>query len=200
MKTVLILLTVLFCSSIQESPKFISGKYDNELHLAFNPNNNIVTGYFNSATGYDESTDRPKFTCVFYLEGKLENNKVNIESYYPLKKEDDLILGAINLIDNSHLSIKLSEDHGGCWNVQPFSNAPINYELSEKHTWIEIRYISKEKANFYSDKNDSSMRKSYLIKGDIVYIDRIEDNWAYCNYYGVKTTTGWIKLESLNNL
>lgn len=199
MKTILLLLTFLFCSSIQEN-KLISGKYDEELHLAFNPNNNLITGYFSSATGYDESTDRPKFTCNFYLEGKLENNKVNLKTYYPLNKEDDLLPGTIKLTDNSHLSIQLSEEHGGCWNVQPLSKTPINFGLTEKHNWIEIRYITKDKSNFYSQKNDSTIRKTYLIKGDIVYIERIEDEWAYCNYYGVKTTSGWIKLESLNKI
>jgi len=200
MKIFALLFLITFCSSIRENKILISGKYDDELHLAFNPNNNIVTGYFSSATGYDESTDKPKFTCVFYLEGKLENNKVNIKTYYPLNKEGDLIAGTMNLIDSSHLSIKLPEDHGGCWNVQPFSNDSINFQLSEKQNWVEIRYVISDKSYFYSEKNESAKKRAYLIKGDLVYIERIEDSWLYCHFYGNTTTSGWIKNETLNKL
>ncbi len=199
MKIILILLTVIFYSSIQVTPKLVTGKYD-EFNMAFNPSTNIVTGYFNSATGYDETTNKPRFTCVFYVEGTIENNTVVVKTYHPLNVKEDLKAGTIKLVDNTHFSLQLTDDHGGCWNVQPFSKEPIAFVLNEKKNWIEIRYVIKEKSNFYTQKNDSSISKAYIIKGDLVYIERVEGDWAYCNYYGTKTTTGWMKLECLNKL
>lgn len=200
MKTILFLLLIFIYPPIQEHTILVSGKYDEELHIAYNPQTSSVTGYFSSATGYDENTDKPKFTCKFYLEGKFENNKVIVKTYYPLSKSTDVISGTINVVDSSDLSIQLAEEHGGCWNVQPFSKESIGFRLTEKQHWIEIRYVLTEKSNFYSDKSEAAIRKAYLVKGDIVYIEKVEGNWAYCLFYGAKTTAGWMKVESLNKL
>jgi len=42
--------------------------------------------------------------------------------------------------------------------------------------------------------------KSYLVKNDIVYIERIEDGWAYATYIGKRTVKGWVKVKDLNKL
>ena len=43
-------------------------------------------------------------------------------------------------------------------------------------------------------------KKKYIIKGDIVYVEKIEGDWALCSYFGKKTTKGWLKVADLNQL
>jgi hypothetical protein len=175
-----------------------SGKYDDGLNLAFNPQTKKVTGYFESYTGVDENTGEPRFLCIFYITGIFNKNGFAIASYYPKDKEDDLINGEIRIKDQKTISIKLKEEHGGCWNVQHFSDEFTDFTLTTESDWIEIRYIDTDKAYFHSDKYEASKRKAYIVKGDIVYIDKIENDWIHCKYFGKTVTEGWIKKETTN--
>lgn len=195
--TVIIVLFALNCRSSIYG-QFISGKYGNGLNLAFNPQTNRITGYFEDYTGLDDNTGEPKFSCTFYITGIYNKNGFGIVTYFPADKEDDLIKGEIRIKDTKTVSIKLADDHGGCWNVQPFSDGFINFTLTSETGWIEICYIETDKAYFHNDKNDASKRKAYVVKGDIVYIDKIEKDWVHCKYMGKKTTEGWIKRETVN--
>ena len=53
---------------------------------------------------------------------------------------------------------------------------------------------------YHADKSIDKKQKSYLIKNDFVCIDKIEDEWAHCTYYGKKITKGWIKTADLNKI
>lgn len=174
-----------------------SGQYSLGLNLAFNPMTNKVTGYFENHSGLDENTGEPRFSCIFYLTGSYDKNGFNIDTYYPLNKENDFIKGEIHIKDTKTISIKLKEDHGGCWNVQPFSDEFIDFSLITKEKWIEISYIDVDKAYFYNDTNEASKRKSYVAKGDIVYIDQIKDDWIHGQYRGRSIAEGWLKIQSI---
>ncbi|XZF16046.1 hypothetical protein ACTHGU_07900 [Chitinophagaceae bacterium MMS25-I14] len=200
MKSFLFLLPLLFCCTAGKSQALLSGRYD-ELNVAFNPATNIVTAYFESYTGLDEQTGNPRFSCIFYIEGKLNGKTATVTTYYPEDKNDDVIKGTLQLISSNSITIKLPEDHGGCWNVQHFADDPVSFSLSKKEKWIELRYITADKSFFHSDKNEATKRKAYAVKGNVVYIERMENGWAYCSFYGTKTTTtGWLKMETLNKL
>jgi hypothetical protein len=121
-----------------------------------------------------------------------------VKSYSPLDKEADLINGEIKLINLNTIAIKLQDEHGGCWNVQPFKDEFVTFSLYQKKNWIEIRYINTPKSYFYKNKTEESKQKSYLVKGDIIYIDKIEDKWIHCIYKANKTVSGWIKIDTLN--
>lgn len=175
-----------------------SGKYDNGLSIAFNPQTNKVTGYFENYSGLDENTGEPRFSCIFYISGIYNKDGFGIETYYPTDKEDGLIKGEIRIKDTKTISIKLAEDHGGCWNVQQFSDGFTDFTLTTESEWIEICYIDSDKVYFHNDKNDASKRKAYVLKGDIVYIDKIENDWIHCKYFGKTITEGWIKKVTIN--
>jgi hypothetical protein len=175
-----------------------SGEYDDGLNLAYNPINNLITGFYENYTGLDEETNNPRFSCVFYIKGVYKKSKIGIESYSPLDKEADLINGEIKLINLNTIAIKLQDEHGGCWNVQPFKDEFVTFSLYQKKNWIEIRYINTPKSYFYKNKTEESKQKSYLVKGDIIYIDKIEDKWIHCIYKANKTVSGWIKIDTLN--
>lgn len=194
-----LLICFLILNSIVVEGQIFSGEYDSDLRIAYNPESKTITGYYEGYSGYDENTGNPRFSCIFYIIGKYLNNESIIETYFPKNKEKDKIIGKLKIKDSSIISISLPEEHGGCWNVNHFADGFVDFNLHTKEDWIEIRYIETEKSNFYSENNENSKRKSYLIKGDIVFIDKIDGEWIHCYYYGKSITTGWIKKETINN-
>ena len=174
-----------------------SGDYG-ELKIAFSPNNRIVTGYYENYSGHDEATLKPKFSCIFYFIGQLASSKAVISSYYPL--DTTKIIGMFELADSNGVQIKFPKEHGGCWNVQHFADGPVEFKLQQKMSWIEIRYATKDRVHFHSGPPSSSTQSDFIMKGDIVYVSKIIDQWAYCTYYGIKETTGWLRLSDLNEL
>lgn len=174
-----------------------SGNYSDGLNIAFNPKTQKVTGFYESYSGLDEETGKPKFSCIFYISGTAAKAGFSIDTYYPSDKADDLIKGEINFSDKT-VSIKLSEEHGGCWNVMTFADGFSDFTLTKTANWIDIRYVETEKAFFHNDKNGGTKRKTYIVKGNIVYIDKIEGDWVHCTYFGKTTTEGWIQRGSLN--
>jgi hypothetical protein len=200
MKNAGLLLYLLFLSTISYSQKIVSGTYDSGLILAYDSVNNIVTGYYENGTGWDEATNSPKFSCTFYIDGIPEGNTVKIKTYYPGDKLEDVISGNLEIVDNKTVQIALFEEHGGCWNVQHFTNEPVTFSLQNEKSWVQIRYINIAKSHFYSGKTMDKKLKSYLVKKDVVCIETVDKNWAYCVYYGKKITKGWIKTADLNSL
>jgi hypothetical protein len=194
----LTIITLLLLSTISFGQKIVTGEYNFGLKLAYDNKTNKLTGYFENYTGLDEATNNPKFSCIFYIEGIIEGNIVKIKTYYPTDKLDDIIFGTLELANSKTVTIKLPEEHGGCWNVQHFADEPAKFTLEKDLAWVQIRFINADKTYFYSDKSTNKKQKSYLVKNNFVCIDKIEGDWAHCTFYGKKITKGWIKTEDLN--
>jgi hypothetical protein len=58
-----------------------AGRYG-DLLLGYDPASKVVTGSFQSGTG-DDGHGQPRFSCIFYLRGTLENGRATIETYFP---------------------------------------------------------------------------------------------------------------------
>jgi len=200
MKNACILLYLLFLSTISYSQKIVSGTYDSGLILAYDSTNNLLTGYYENGTGWDEALNCSKFSCIFYFEGIPEGNTFKINSYYPGEKSEEAISGTLEIVNSKTVQIALSEEHGGCWNVQHFKNEPVRFSLEQENPWIQIRYIKVDKAYFYSEKSPKKKLKSYLVKKYVVCIETMDNTWAYCVYYGKKITKGWINIADLDTL
>lgn len=200
MKKLLLTFLILLFANLLSGQKLISGEYDSGMRLSYDTSSNILTGYFESYTGLDEETQNPKFSCVFYIEGKVTGKKFSIKTYYPEDKKDDMISGTIEIIDNKTIKISLPEEHGGCWNVQHFADKPEEFGLEKKTTWTQIRYIDNPKSYFYKDQSNINRTKIYLLKGDIIYVNKIENGKAFCTYFGKKITKGWINISDLNKV
>ncbi len=200
MKTLAFLFILFFSQNFQQTElqKIKSGTYG-ELNIAVEPFTNRIMGFYENHTGMDDETKKPRFSCIFYFEGRINNNVAVINSYHPLSKSEAKS-GQLQHIDSETISIKLSEDHGGCGNVQHFSEEPVKFKIDTPEDWIQIRYADKDKAYFYSDYNAITRKSSYILKGDVVYVDKIINKSAHCIYFGDKKISGWIKIEDLNKL
>jgi hypothetical protein len=199
MRKLLSTITLLWLSNISFGQTIVSGEYDSGLKLAYDSITNKLTGYFENYTGLDEETGNPKFSCIFYIQGTITGGQFSVDTYYP-NDTSDIIKGDIQIINDKTASIKLPEEHGGCWNVQHFADDQVKFSLEKHIAWTQIRFITCDKTYFYSDKSIDKKQKSYIVKNDFVCIDKIEDEWAFCTYYGKSITKGWVRTADLNKI
>lgn len=199
-KTITLLVLLLSSSITLAQQILISGEYNYGLNLAFDSQTNRISGYYENYTGWDESTNNPSFSCIFYIEGTLKDGKSVIKTYYPNDEKEDLIEGNLEILNNNTIAIKLNEEHGGCWNVEHFTNEPAKFELGTPTKWFQIRFVKAPKTYFYNNLDKKKKTKKYLVSGDFVCIEKIENDMAYVTYFGKKTTKGWITVRDLNKL
>ena len=200
MKTTLTTIVLVFVTNILFSQTIHSGEYEFGLKLAFDNKTKKLTGYFENYTGWDDETNNPKFSCIFYIEGLVTKNKFEVLTYYPEDKSVDSINGQIEIINDTIIKIKLPNEHGGCWNVQHFADEPVLFDIEKKAKWTQIKYVVKDKTYFYSEKSETKKQKDYLVKNDFVCIDKTDGDWSYCTFYGKRITKGWIKSVDLNKV
>jgi hypothetical protein len=199
MRKLLATITILWIANISFGQTILSGEYNAGLKLAYDSITNKLTGYFENYTGYDEETRNPRFSCIFYIHGKITGSQFTVDTYFP-NDTSDIIKGNINIINSKTASIKLLEDHGGCWNVQHFADDHVKFDLEKQNAWYQIRYVTTNKTYFYSNNSLEKRKKYYLIKNDIVFIEKILNDWAYCSFNGKTIIKGWIRTADLNKI
>lgn len=192
------LVIALFCAGMVHGQSLKSGDYS-ELKLAVDKRTNKVTGYFESSTGWDEEAKAPRFSCIFYIEGTATGDQFGIKTYYPGDEAGDMIEGILRLSANGQVSVKLPEEHGGCWNVQHFADKePATFQLEKEMSWVRISFVTADKAYFYKEKLPTSKLKAYVVKNDIVCIDKIDGEWAHCTFFADRNTTGWVRIKDIH--
>lgn len=88
---------------------------------------------------------------------------------------------------------------GDCWDPQlgwsEIGGPPgISFVITEKKDWIEIRIADSEKVYFFNEKDESTIRKTYVVKGDPLLISEQDGEWLMATFIGSKSETkGWIK-------
>jgi len=191
---------LILIAGIDSIAQLRSGTYSDGLNIVFNHNNKSLKGYYYAEGGYDEKTQRALFSCGFYfLSTPVSSTTYNLKTFWPGDKSADTILGTLVLIDSSSFNIKLNEEHGGCWNVFHFADSLVKFELSEKKNWMDIRYVIEDKIYFRAAADEKQIQQAYLVKNDIVYIEKQIKDWVFCSYIGTeKNTKGWLKLSELN--
>jgi hypothetical protein len=172
-------------------PAFRSGVYDDdELMVARDSATQQITGYYRSYTGAGQ------FSCIFYFKGKLEGSRAAITSYF---SEDSRgrIEGTLTITGSGELKIVLKQEHGGCWNVRHFADTqdPATFSLSQAHDdWQSVKVVKAVKAHFYQSPDETTLRKSYIVKGDAVGVKRSKDAWVDVDSsHPDGTTSGWMR-------
>ena len=176
-----------------------SGLYDSML-IGVDKEKGELTGFFEDATGWDEQTKAPRFSCVFYVYGKLQGDTYQVTTWYPGEKE--YIKGELKFVlreGRREVYMKLEEEHGGCWNVQQFADkgSPATLSLTERGNWIDVRVVSADKAFFHSGPNAQMKGRAYVVKNDPLRVLKIQPGWIEAEYAGKKVARGWIKESDL---
>lgn len=182
-----------FASPASSQERTVAGLYG-PVPLAYDKSTGVVSGYFSEETG------RGQFSCIFYFSGHLAGNTARILSYFP-DSPADTIGGVLTLNGDGALEIRLSEDPGGCWNVEHFSDPdePAIFTLdTPKPAWIAIDIVKSAKAYFYTAANGANRRSAYVVQGDAVAIVGKSGGWDRVEYVGEgKSTSGYLKRSDL---
>lgn len=175
-----------------------SGEYDYGINIAYDSSSKQLSGYFEGYLGWHEELKIPMFSCLFYFTGTYEADTFSITSFEPDTAAGEIIPGIMHFPGDDSFVIRLEKEHGGCWNVQHFADETLRFTLQKRADWIQIKYITTEKAYFYKEPSVKSKTSSYLIQNNMFCIEKISGEWAYGTYFGEKETSGWIRLSDLN--
>lgn len=167
----------------------VSGSYDGML-IGFDKATQVVTGYFSEETG------EGKFSCIFYLRGKLQGTEAPISTYFPDTPTEDLIKGKLVLGTHGQFEVRLPSEHGGCWNVEHFADEsqPAGFTLDTAYPWISVAVVKRDKAYFFDTPTSGTHRKGYVVKGDGVGVRAVQPGWLQVDFVGRdKPVSGWIR-------
>jgi len=137
----------------------------------------------------------PLFSCIFYLSGIVDGDEMDIITHYP--NDIQQINGKLKIVSSTEVEIYLTEEHGGCFNVQHFSDEPVKFELEEASEAIRISYVAVKRAFLYKERKALEKSSGYLIERDVIFIDKIDGDWCHGTFNGESVSSGWVKSEDL---
>jgi uncharacterized protein (TIGR02145 family) len=191
----------------QSAMPVVPGIYKNGLlFLAYDGEN--VTGFYS----HGRYEGNPNFGCSFYFFGKssdkFEDRMIKIKVMSPFDLSTQPTDGTFKLHseENDIFSLVAKLDGNYCWDPQLDWSAigedpGVSFSINEKKDWSEIRIASSEKVYFYNEKDESTIRKTYVVKGDPLIISEKDGEWVMATFKGSKSeTTGWIKRADTKSL
>jgi hypothetical protein len=192
-----------FSAVAQNKPTTPSGNYDNELFVGLDEKSGLLTGYYETGTGWDESTQSPRFVCAFFLYGKLQGDAYQITTWYPGSPERP-IKGRLKFTMKEAVAqaqLKLDELPGGCGMANPSLAQDAGSELSllAPAGWTSVRAVSAKQAFFHKAPNPRTKEKAYVVKNDAVRVFKVQNGWVEAEF-GTdkdKTVRGWLKESDL---
>ncbi len=172
-----------------------------EFSIAIDNKTKVITGYYNAFVGFDNPSDGPQFSCIYFLKGKaIGKQPYEIVTWFPGNSNLEApIKGHIKFTaskEKHFVTIKLQEDHGGCWNVQQFaSDGGAELELDRIGNWKAIRIVSAKRAYFHSAAKPAARQKAYVTEGDPLRVFTGKSGWLYAEYLNAdgNKTLGWLK-------
>lgn len=177
------------------SAPLVSGDYDGLLIGV--DRNGAITGYFESSTGAG------KFNCIFFISGAVNGKRSRVDTWFPKDKEAKQVIRGVleqTATDPSpSIRLTLTEEHGGCMNVQHFVGDPSTFTLSEQGDWQSIRVIAANKAYFHDAPTGAKPRKAYAVQGNPVRVFETRAGWVKAEYVSedARSTSGWIREADL---
>jgi hypothetical protein len=182
----------------QDKIKATSGWYD-ELLIGIDQNKGVITGFYDSGTGWDEEAKGPRFVCSFYLYGEMRGDSFKIITWWPGDDRNDSINGDLTFNADGSVSVRLENEHGGCWNVNHFADKdrPSNHALDKPGSWTSIRLVKVRRAYFHSKPNEQTQKRAYLTKDNVIRVFSQMPEWVLAEYGDKKISRGWIKESDL---
>jgi hypothetical protein len=169
------------------------------LLLAVDPDSGTLTGYFEMYGGEDEDSGGPRFSCVFFLRGRIEGSPpYAIATWYPEPSPQAPIAGTITPTADG-VEIHLAQEHGGCWNVEHFADAAPARIALEHGPWRAIRVVAADKAYFHDAADAATRRQAYVTEHDAVRVHALAEGWVDAEYVGEdgRATRGWLREADL---
>ncbi|CDG83169.1 hypothetical protein [Janthinobacterium agaricidamnosum] len=196
---------------IQESAQN-EGFANPSIITGFNPDTKNLTGYVSLSRPAPGSID----WCNFLFYGKVDGKQAIPVSLKNVVKDEGResiaqsrpstqSKGKIEISSGKNiLLIEESELPGACtWmfpaaGVAGIAQAGTTFSVrlggEVKGSWIAVGVISSKRAHFHAQPDEKTIKKAFLISGNVLYIYKEENDWLYVKFQGLnKETYGWIK-------
>ncbi|MEW6370072.1 MAG: hypothetical protein AB1584_04000 [Pseudomonadota bacterium] len=178
--------------------------------LGFDPATNNLSGYVSATRIAPGNTDE----CAFVFFGNISRfNKLTIAYLNggDAGESDSYSMGHADITadrDQLILRVNKSTIQGDCEWILPFVGEPGIHESAQEllitlgglsaGNWVGIYAIKTPRAHFHRLPNESSVQRSFVVKGDIVYVYKRNADWSYVKYEKRgRTTEGWLRTSDL---
>ena len=194
-----------------------SGTYAPSLYIANNGLNGTISGAY--INGRYEGN--PNFGCSFYFHGNytdISDEGLKITVYNPFDRSEEPGTGLIRHHGHEQkVTIIIQGMASDCWDdLLGFANISSDpgvtfQQVGNPNDWQGMYFVDTDKTFFHDDMNESTKRKDYVIKGDLLFERALEymtesDRsdaylWVKATYIGKNSTTkGWIKRSDVKSL
>lgn len=209
---VLIIATLIECGGISVDARELKHSGRTEvwgnpfIAYGYSPNTKLTTGYLAALRIAPGRTDECKlifsgvadktneFSVRYLRQEKLSGKRIQPHDHVSLVDEK----GARYFIfSKKNLA-------GDCDWILPFvvesdpSENPgeVRVAIEAQHAgdWISVYVIEAQKARFHGRPNSSSVKKDFLVKGDVIYVYDEQPEWYFVRYEeGKRKIEGWIR-------
>jgi len=146
-----------------------------------------VTGHFVEEQG--EGTVK---RCAFSFSGKLSpSGEAAIASWSDVQLPGRLKFEK----DSVTLTLPEGSRHAGCGLVLlPQISTGLALDLIAPANWLELRYVTADKAPLFDSPKSAKPRRGYVVKGDVVGVLAEQDGWMQVEYVAkAKRIKGWLQ-------
>jgi hypothetical protein len=191
MRGVFALAAILYAEAALAEPS--SGRYG---PLLLADRGSEVHGVFSEGRVGNGDEAAPQFSCLFLLKGKLNNERAEVETWFP--NEAERISGVLDL--GALPSLKLTENHGGCLMTSGDMTAgPYRLGAQDRRPeWIGAGLVTAQKAVLRPGPHDDPKRtRPYLVEIDAFAILEQRDGWVRIAFVGTHgpPTIGWLRSD-----
>lgn len=199
-------------ASCLAAPDLRSGSnayFDNPyMAVGVNPATKVVTGYVMARYSAPGRADG----CKFVFRGNLApDGKVRVAvkdampanpgASAPAGKEAAVLTAAKGSLQ---LDLPASQAPGDCaWILDMAAGEhlasegrrfKLSVEPGPEHDWIGVAVVRSKRAFFHDAPDDKTVRKAFLVPGDMVYVMEERPGWYLAKFtHAKKETAGWIK-------
>jgi hypothetical protein len=179
-----------------------SGYYQ-VLRLGVDAAHGVITGYFKDGAGDDSAEIQPQYTCAFYLYGKKNGDRYEIQAWRLKDQSPVMIPGELSFLapkkekSKPSIRLKLSQLPGNCGLVDPDLGkaSGAEYRLEKAGDWSGVRVVKAKKTYFYENPDPATIKKSYMSRGNILEVLDQKPGWVLADFE--TKDRGWVKEEDL---
>jgi len=178
-----------------------SDRWDNPfLAYGYNPTTKVLTGYLAVHRTAPGRTDQCRLVFKAYA------NRIAVKyqgEAWVFESQNETDSGVTIVIEGDEPFLKFLKASLGseCDWILPFvvethvsDTVAVSMKVSDVGNWISVYVINAKRANFHTHPDSASVRKSYLVAGDVIYVYDEQPGWYFVRFENEKTkTAGWIR-------
>ncbi|WP_409269394.1 SH3 domain-containing protein [Massilia sp. BHUDP2] len=171
------------------------------LAYGYNPKTKVISGYLAAFRTAPGRTDE----CKLVFKGSSDRLlvKYSEETWASMGGNDSFVSVAMEKND-PYLKFHRESMGGDCDWILPFKVGKrvhvaggevfVSAKVPVIGDWIGVYVINSKRAQFHSGPDSNSLKKGYVVKGDVVYVYDEQPEWYFVRYdNGKKSKSGWIK-------